>query len=123
MRKLLTVAAVAMVVGAVASLSVWAADVKEIKDVMKEAHGGGKNSLREKVTAGNAAKEDKEKLLALYEDLAKNKPPQGDAKSWKTKTETIVKAAKEVVDGKKSEAKLKNATNCKNCHDIHKPAE
>jgi len=123
MRTWLTVVAVAVAAFVVAGLTVYAADTKEIKDVMKEAHGGGMNSLRNKVTGGKGDKEDKEKLLALYEDLAKNKPPQGDEKAWKKKTDAIVKAAKEVVDGKKSESKLANATNCKACHDVHKPAE
>jgi cytochrome c553 len=119
MRKRLTVAAV-LAAFAATGLTVYAADAKSIGDVMKEAHAGGPKSLRAKVTGGKGDKEDKEKLLSLYEDLAKNKPPKGDEKAWTKKTDAIVKAAKEVVDGKKSEQKLANATNCKACHDAHK---
>jgi hypothetical protein len=120
MRKLLTVAVVAMAAIGVVSL-VRAADTKEIKDVMKEAHGGD-DSLRAKVIAGKADKEAKEMLLALYKDLAANKPPQGDAKVWATKTKAIVTAAEDVVNGKAgAEKKLGTATACMGCHSVFKP--
>ena len=121
MRKLAIVAALAAFV--LVGLSVRADDPKSIGDIMKAAHGGGASSLRAKVTGGKAEKEDKEMLLALYQDLAKNKPPKGAEAAWKKKTDAILKAAQEVVDGKKSETKLANATNCKACHDAHKPAD
>src|SRR5260221_9507240 len=109
MRKLLTVAVVAMAAIGVVSL-VRAADPKEIKEVMKEAH---KDGLLKKVTDGKAEQEDKDKLLALYKDLAANKPPQGDEKVWETRTKAIVTAAEGVAKGDKvAMNKLKTATNC-----------
>jgi hypothetical protein len=121
MRKLLAVAVVALAAIGIVSL-VHAAEPKEIKEVMKEAHGGGKESLRAKVIGGKAETEDKEKLLALYKDLAANKAPQGDAKSWETKTKAIVSAAEGVVKGDKASLqKLNQATNCMGCHSAHKP--
>src|SRR5712671_3997173 len=115
MRNRLTVAAIALAAFAAAGLTVYAADAKSIGDVMKEAHDGGPmnpKNLRSKVISGKATKEEKEMLLSLYEDLAKGKPELGTAEAWKKKTDAIVKLAKEVVDGKKSEQKLGAATSC-----------
>jgi len=92
-----------------------------ISDVMKKGHGG-KASLLKKVTSGTATEAEGKELLAMYEALAKNKPPQGDADSWKAKTTALVAGAKLYVEGKKDEAKTKltEASNCKGCHSVHK---
>jgi hypothetical protein len=120
MRKLLTVAVVAMAAIGVVSM-VRAAEPKEIKEVMKEAHGG-KNSLLKKVLSGKSEKEEREKLLALYKDLAADMPEKGSKDSWEKMTKAIVVAAEAVVD--KGDAaslkKLSTATNCKACHTVHK---
>ena len=82
-------------------VSGWSlADDKEkpkhsIKDVMKTAMKGG---LWKKVGDGQASDAEKKELLALFESLGKNKPPKGEEKSWKEKTEALVNAAKAVVD-------------------------
>jgi hypothetical protein len=89
-----------------------------IKEVMKKAH---KEGLFKKVADGKADKAEKDELVSLYTALAANKPPKGDAKAWGSKTEAIVKAAKDVAAGKEgSEKDLKGAVQCKNCHDAHK---
>jgi hypothetical protein len=90
-----------------------------IKEVMKEAH---KDGLLKKVASGKGEKEDKDKLLELYTDLSKNKPSKGDADSWKTKTDALVKAAKSAVDGDKDATKglTKASMSCKACHGAHK---
>jgi hypothetical protein len=111
-----------MVCGLVGFVAVAArADDKpknSIADVMKKAH---KEGLLKKVTGGKADDAEKKELLALYEDLAKNKPPKGDEEGWKKKTEAIVKAAKEVSGGDAKAVKaLGKATNCKACHDAHR---
>ena len=121
MRKYLTAVVMMAVAVGVVSL-VRAAEPKEIKEVMKEAHVGGKDSLRAKVIGGKAEAEDKEKLLALYKDLAANKPPRGDEKAWEKRTKAIVSAAEGVVNGDKAALqKLNQATNCAACHGVHKP--
>lgn len=121
MRKMLSMAVVAMTVVGIVGLA-RAADPKSIKDVMKEAHGGGANSLRAKAVGAKGEKEDKEKLLALYKDLAANKPPKGDEKGWETKTKAIVAAAEALVKGDKgAAAKVNMTTNCAMCHKEHKP--
>ena len=93
---------------------------KDIKEVMGIAHKG-KDSLIEKVKAGKASDDDKKKLLSLYEALGSFKPPKGDEKSWKDKTDSLVSAAKDLVDKKDGAAdKLKTASDCKACHSVHK---
>jgi hypothetical protein len=95
---------------------------KAIKDVMA-AHKG-KDSLLEKIKGGKGSDDEHKKLLGLYEALAKFKPPQGDEKSWKDKTEALVSAAKEVSEKKAGAVdKLKTASDCKACHSVHKPAK
>ncbi len=95
-------------------------EVKAIKDVMGMAHKG-KDSMLARITAGKGSDDDHKKLLSMYEALAKFKPPQGDEKSWKDKTDALVAAAKEMVEKKAGAVdKLKAATNCKACHTVHK---
>lgn len=123
MRKwIVATAATVALVGVVSW--VQGAEKKSIKEVMKAAHGGGANSLLAKVAGGKGTKEDAEKLLALYEDLAKNEAPRGSAEAWKAKNDEIIKQAKAIVDGDASAgAKLRAATNCMKCHNDHKPAD
>src|SRR5947209_19536811 len=91
-----------------------------IADVMKKAHG--KTGVLNKVKKGQASDTEAKDLLELYQALAKNKPPQGDADSWKNKTTALIEGAKLYVDGKKDDAvaKLNGAANCQACHKIHK---
>jgi hypothetical protein len=89
-----------------------------IKEVMKVCM---KEGLCKKVADGQASEEETKKLLAMFEDLAKNKPKKGDADSWNTKTGALVAAAKLAVEKDAGAgAKLKEAANCKACHDAHK---
>ncbi len=91
-----------------------------IKQVMKLAHNR-KKGLVTKIADGSASKEDKEKLLTLYEALSKQKPPKGSAEDWKQRCAAIVKAAKGVVEEKEgSVPALKKAINCMACHEKHK---
>jgi hypothetical protein len=90
-----------------------------MEEIMNKGHKG-KESLLTKVTAGNAAEEDRKLLLEYYEALAMHEPPKGDAKSWKSKTEALVKAAKLAVEKPGAVAPLKAAANCKACHTAHR---
>ena len=82
------------------------------KEVMKVAMKGG---LLKKVASGDASDEEKAKLTAMLEALAKNTPKKGSEESWKKLTGALVKAAK-AGDGKA----LMTASNCKACHTPHK---
>ncbi len=89
-----------------------------IKEVMKQAHKGG---LLKKVLAGKGRHKDAMELIDFYASLADNQPPEGDAGSWKAKTDALIIAAARVsVKRKDGIAKLKAATNCKACHKVHK---
>src|SRR5947209_8014429 len=59
-----------------------------IKEVMEEAH---KSGLWKKIAAGNAEKEDREKLAELYKALNQNKPPKGNVEEWKKTTSVMLK--------------------------------
>jgi hypothetical protein len=124
MRQGLRYGAAALLAVAFAGMTVLgAADTKpkyDIETIMEKAHDED-NGIFHKVVAGKATDEQKKTLLELYTELGKNKPPKGEAKSWKEKTTALVAAAKEVVDGKEDGVKdLKKAANCKGCHSIHK---
>ena len=86
-----------------------------IKEVMQEAH---KKGLLKKVTSGEASDAEAKKLLELYTELSKSKPPAGDADAFKATTKKMIEGAKLVVDGKKDEgiALLKKSVNCGGCH-------
>jgi hypothetical protein len=89
------------------------------KAVMKRVFKG---PLNRKVAGGKASEKEKKELLELFQALAKNKPPRGDAESWKKKNAALVSAAKAMIKGEKDAGKaLTKAANCKNCHSKHKP--
>ena len=97
-----------------------AAGFASIKDVM--ALHKGKESFLANILAGKGSDDDLKKLVSAYEVMAAQKPPMGDEGSWKTLTSAALAAAKDA-QAKKDGAldKLKAATNCKACHEPHKP--
>lgn len=124
MRRVYPIAILSLAVVTGGLISVLrAADEKPkytIKEVMKEHKKG---ALKDKAVEGTATAEEKKKLVELYEEMGKNKPPKGDAASWKKLCDALVKAAKEVEEGKKEGVdNLKKAVNCAACHKDHKPA-
>ena len=121
MRKLL-VASLIVAFGWVAvSMNSGAQDEKtkaSIKEVMKVAMKGG---LTKKVAEGKASEEEKKQLAGLFAALHDNKPPKGEASSWDEKTNTLVKAANDVLAGKAGAGEaLSKAANCMACHSAHK---
>ncbi len=107
--------AVLLVFAGLVVATVWAADEKP-KYTIKEVMKFHKDKLHEKFQKGEATKEEKEKLLEGYESMVKSKPPKGDEKDWKAKSEALVKAVKDNdVEG------FKKAVNCGACHGAHKP--
>ena len=81
------------------------------KMTIKEAMKLHKDKINEKMAKGTATDEEKKKLLEAYEAMGKNKPPKGDEKEWKAKTDALVKAIKD--NDKDAYAK---AVNCMACH-------
>jgi hypothetical protein len=123
MKKLLCAA----VVAALAVLLVGQTGAKNlapktIKEVMTEGHKGSP-ALCAKANMGKATKEEAAKLLALYEDLPKAKPPKGEEASWKKKTEDLIAATKKLAanpEDKDAIAGYKAAVNCMGCHSAHR---
>lgn len=85
---------------------------------MKKCMKGG---LCKKVATGKGNANDKAVLIAAFKAMATEKPPKGDADSWKTRTDALIEAAQLAVDGDvRAGLALKNAANCKDCHTAHK---
>ena len=92
-------------------------NVKEVMALHK-----GKESFLANVLAGKGSDDDLKKLVSAYEVMAAQKPPKGDEASWKTLTAAALVAAKDAAAKKEGALdKLKAATNCKACHEPHKP--
>jgi hypothetical protein len=82
-----------------------------------------KSGLCKKVADGKASDAEKAKLVEMFAEMGKNKPPKGDAEGFKAKADAIHAAAKAVVDGEDGAgAKLAKAANCAACHKEHKPS-
>lgn len=93
---------------------------RSISSVMKDAMKGDA-SLHKTVSLGKGTDDDATKLLDYYKSLPAETPPEGDAASWKDKTEKLIAAAQAVVDKKPgAAAQLQTAGNCKACHNEHK---
>jgi len=120
-RKFTTMAVALLVtMGLFAGLSQANGPEETIKKVMKAAFSK-KSGLCGSVASGKASAGQKQELLGLFEDLSKATPPRGEAKSWKTKTTALVRAAQAAVDEKPgADGLLKKAANCKACHEAHK---
>lgn len=127
--KVLAVAAVAA--AAVCIGDALAAETVKIEECMK-CQNSARTSLKKMAKEGKydweeASKSTKSWLDAAG-DLAKNKPPLGDEKSWKEQTNkyvTNVKAVDSAVQ-KKDSAALGKAmgtfdSSCRDCHSKHKP--
>jgi cytochrome c553 len=87
------------------------------KEVMKAVKGG----LLKHVLEQTATVEQQHILLEYVKSLPDNKPPKGDAASWKMKTRELIKATNAVVKGRSGAIeRLTKASNCKACHGVHK---
>jgi hypothetical protein len=92
-----------------------------VSDVMKRAFKGKEKSSFAQITAGKGTAEQKKQLVEYCEALAAAKPEKGDQADWNKRTGEMLAAAKKVAGGDdKALATLKNAANCKGCHDLHK---
>lgn len=90
---------------------------KPFKAIMQNGFKGSKTQppLLKKVIGGSATAEEKAQLAAYIKKLPTLKPKKGDAASWMKKTTALVTAVEK--DDLKA---LKEASNCKACHSVHK---
>ncbi len=120
MRRVFSLACVAVAMfGLCLVTAARAADPKyTIKAVMGE-HKPGK--LKEKLTKGTATADEKKMLLEMYEAMAMNKPPKGDADNWKKLNDELIAATKDVIGEKEGAMdRYKKAVDCGVCHGKHK---
>ncbi len=93
-----------------------------VKQVMGKAMAPKGDKLNKKVLDGKATDAEKLELLDLFISLSENSAPKGDEASWQKFTNAAVMAAAKVAVGREGATdELKAATNCKKCHDAHKP--
>jgi cytochrome c556 len=104
--------------------------VPDISEIMNKGHKGNDSYLSlirkaAKAEQWDDAQKYAKSLAAFGESLGKNKPPKGDAESWKSMTEKYAEATKAVF--KATEEKNAKAVNtglgkidCKGCHSKHR---
>ena len=119
MKKALQVLSVFVALAAFASFaSAKKSEQHEIfEEIMKKGFKSTKEkpALLKKVVDGTATVEEKTKLAEYIKKLVTLKPPEGDADSWKKKTQALNAAMM------KNDLKaLKVASDCKACHKVHK---
>lgn len=104
--------------------SLQAADEAKAKFTTKKVMADCmKSGLWKKVSEGKGSDADKAKLVEMFAEMGKNKPPKGEADGWKAKTDALAAAAKAVAEGKEGAgAELAKAANCAACHKDHKPS-
>jgi hypothetical protein len=98
-------------------------DDEVISKVMKEGFKGDTSPIKA-VLAATATPEATAELAALAKTLEGTKAPRGDQAAYDAKTKEVIEALAAVAGGDKGEAaiaRLKEATNCKACHNDHKP--
>ena len=92
-----------------------------IGKIMK-AHFKGDTSDIKKAVKGELSKEEITKLAADLKAMIAEKPPIGEAASWKEKSEALFSAVEKLEKGEADAgAGVKAAANCKACHEAHKP--
>jgi cytochrome c556 len=103
-----------------------------VKMIMTKAHKGADSTLAKaraalKADDFEALEKEAGTLVKLGEQLAKAKPPAGEAESWKKQTGGYIKAVKTLQQAAKDKNKKQAAGalgyiggSCKKCHDEHK---
>jgi cytochrome c556 len=125
MRIVKYVAPAALILGLAGALTfICAAEFNESRRVVIAAMRRvfrGPDALIEKAAAGEASQTDKQKLLKVLTGMAAVPAAHGDAASWKARTEALVAAAQDLVDGKEgARDRLRAASACKACHLAHR---
>ena len=94
-----------------------------IKEVMQAIHKGQDN-IGKRAAQGAASKDEIARIAEYYESLPQNEPPRGELASWKEKTGKLLSAAGALKAGTPGAVEMyKAATNCKACHNEHKPED
>ena len=77
--------------------------------------------LLQKVQKGEASDAEKQRLVDLYQSMAKQEPPKGNLDDWKKRMDLLLDAANKARAGEAGADKLlRKAANCVACHKDHK---
>ena len=88
-----------------------------MKTVMQKGFKGD-DSLLKKIIEERATQQEKDLFVIYVETLPGFTPQKGSG--WSKKATAVVHAAKAIRDGAGDLGALKNATNCRSCHEPHK---
>lgn len=123
MRNLVLIASLVAFVAVPAAVSLQADDDDAPKYTIKKVMTDGmKAGLHKKVISGDATDEEKKVLMEMAKSLKMYEPKKGTVESWNKHVDALIKASTAAVEGEDGAGDmLKAATNCKACHDAHKP--
>ncbi|HEX7898565.1 MAG TPA: hypothetical protein VF950_12445 [Planctomycetota bacterium] len=92
-----------------------------IKKMMESTHKG-RDNIASEIRNGRGTEEDVKKLLAEYKAIAAQKPAVGDAKAWKGRTDAVIAALADLAAKKPGAVdRVHAATECRACHEAHRP--
>jgi len=96
------------------------AGARPVKAIMEKTHKE-KGALIFLVRDAESTDADNKALLEVYKQLNMLKPPTGDEKGWKNRTDTVIKALQDLIDKKPNAVeRVRSVTDCKGCHDAHR---
>lgn len=93
---------------------------RPVKDLMDKTHKE-KGALIFLIRDAESSEADNKAILEVYKQLNALKPPTGDEKSWKSRTQNVMAAIQDVIDKKPGAVeKVRGATECQGCHNAHR---
>ncbi|HZE99328.1 MAG TPA: hypothetical protein VE981_20155 [Planctomycetota bacterium] len=92
---------------------------RPVKTLMEKTHKE-KGALIFLVRDAESTDADNKALLEVYKQLNSLKPPTGDEKAWKSRTQNVINALQELIDKKGSVEKVRSVTECQGCHNAHR---
>ncbi len=112
-------------IASIATVAVADENHETIEKVMKDGLKG-KESPMAKLLEGNLDAEGTKSLAELVQTMKDTKAPVGEQEAYEKKVNELIAALDEVAAGKTGAepiARLKEAQNCKGCHNDHKPKD
>ena len=89
---------------------------------MRRVFTGQDPPLVQKAAAGQASDVEKKRLLTVLTGMTNTRPEQGSVEAWKARTAALASAAQDLVDGKEGAGdRLRAASDCRTCHQAHRP--
>ncbi len=93
---------------------------RPVKDLMDKTHKE-KGALIFLIRDAESTEADNKAILEIYKQLNAMKPPTGDEKGWKNRTQNVIAAIQGVIDKKAGAVeKVRSVTECQGCHNAHR---